>query len=85
MTYNYTPSNVCPMNIKFDVNNNIVTNIEFSGGCNGNLKALQSLLEGLSTDQIIDKCEGITCGRRPTSCTDQLTVAIKEALSTERN
>ncbi len=79
MTYNYTPENVCPSNIKLDIDGNIVRNIEFTGGCNGNLKTIQRLLDGMTVEQIEGKCKGVTCGRRPTSCSDQLAIAVLDA------
>ncbi len=83
MKYNYTPTNVCPQSISLDIDNNVVTNIEFGGGCNGNLKTIQSLLDGWTADKIIEKCDGITCGRRPTSCSDQLAQALKAATNSD--
>lgn len=80
MHYEYTPENVCAQQISFDLdNNNIVTNIQFYGGCNGNLKAISTLLEGSTVDFIQEKLLGNTCGRRPTSCADQLAKAVKSA------
>jgi len=57
----------------------VVTNIEFYGGCNGNLKAISKLLEGVTLAEIEEKLLGNTCGRRPTSCTDQLAKAVRAA------
>ncbi|MGB4658576.1 MAG: TIGR03905 family TSCPD domain-containing protein [Mobilitalea sp.] len=83
MEYTYTTENTCARNIKFNIEGNIVTNIEFlGGGCNGNLKAIPKLVEGWTVEQIEEKLAGITCGRRPTSCTDQLSKAVREAYQT---
>lgn len=80
MDYIYTTENTCARQIKLTIENDIVKNIEFlGGGCNGNLQALPRILEGWSADEIASKCSGITCGRRPTSCADQLVHAIREA------
>lgn len=79
MHYEYTPENVCAQQIAFDLDNNIVTNIQFYGGCNGNLKAISTLLDGSTVDFIQEKLLGNTCGRRPTSCADQLAKAVKTA------
>lgn len=79
MHYEYTSENVCAQQISFDLDNNIVTNIQFYGGCNGNLKAISTLLEGSTVDFIQEKLLGNTCGRRPTSCADQLAKAVKSA------
>ena len=65
--------------ISFDINGNIVSNIEFYGGCNGNLKAISKLLDGATVEEIESKLLGNTCGRRPTSCTDQLAIAVRKA------
>ncbi|WP_310602639.1 TIGR03905 family TSCPD domain-containing protein [Anaerosporobacter sp.] len=79
MVYNYTTKNTCSTNIKLELDGDIVKNIEFTGGCNGNLKAIQLLVQGWTVEQIEEKCHGITCGRRPTSCADQLALAVREA------
>lgn len=79
MTYNYTTENTCSSNIELELNGNIVTNIKFTGGCNGNLKAIPLLVDGWTVEEIEAKCKGITCGRRPTSCVDQLAIAVRKA------
>ncbi len=80
MRYTYKTEGVCTRTVSFDFDGEIVTNVEFDAGCNGNLKAISSLVDGLTPEQIIKKCEGITCGMRDTSCTDQLTKGLKEAM-----
>lgn len=79
MEYNYKTQNTCSTNIKVEIEGNIVKNIEFVGGCNGNLKAIPILVKDWTVEQIEEKCKGITCGRRPTSCADQLAYAVREA------
>lgn len=79
MDYTYTTSMVCSQEIQFHIEGNVITNVRFAGGCNGNLKALAKLVDGLTVEQIEEKLKGNTCGRRPTSCADQLCVAIREA------
>lgn len=79
MVYNYKTENTCSSNIKVEIEGNIVRNIEFTGGCNGNLKAIPILVDGWTVEQIEEKCTGITCGRRPTSCADQLARAVRAA------
>lgn len=81
MHFEYTPEIVCSQKIEFDLNDGCVTNLVFTGGCNGNLKAISILLDGCKAEDIINRLEGITCGRRPTSCSDQLTKALKAALN----
>ena len=79
MEFNYTTENTCSTNIKLDIEGNVVRNIVFTGGCNGNLKAIPILVDGWTVEQIEEKCKGITCGRRPTSCADQLARAVRAA------
>ena len=75
MEYIYNTENVCARRIKVELEGNIVKHVEFlDGGCNGNLKAVPRLVEGMTVEQI-----GITCGRRQTSCADQLTKAVRKA------
>lgn len=84
MRYEYKTENTCSQIISFDIDGNIITNIEFYGGCNGNLKAIAKLLEGATVEEIEEKLLGNTCGRRPTSCTDQLARAVKKAYEETR-
>jgi len=79
MRYEYKTENTCSQLISFDINENVVSNIEFYGGCNGNLKAISKLLDGATVEEIESKLLGNTCGRRPTSCTDQLAKAVRKA------
>ncbi len=80
MRYEYKTENTCSQLISFDIDGNVVTNIEFYGGCNGNLKAVSKLVQGMTVEEIESKLSGITCGRRPTSCADQLAKAVRESL-----
>lgn len=80
MEYIFKTENTCPKLIKFDLNGDIVTNVEFlGGGCPGNLQALPRLVEGMTVDEIEEKIGGIICGKRETSCADQLSKAVREA------
>lgn len=79
MVYQYKTKDTCSQKIDFEMEGNIVKNVVFTGGCNGNLKAIAKLVDGCSVEQIEEKCKGITCGRRPTSCADQLARAVREA------
>ena len=79
MRFQYRTQNVCSQIIYFDLNDNVVTNIEFYGGCNGNLKAISKLMNGKTVEEIEESLTGITCGSRPTSCTDQLAKAVRAA------
>lgn len=77
--FDYLPENTCSKLISLDLDDDIVRNIHFVGGCDGNLKTIPVLLEGWSVDQIERKLAGITCGRRGTSCSDQLAKAVRAA------
>ncbi len=79
MRYEYKTENTCAQAISFDISGNVISNIEFYGGCNGNLKAISMLLDGATVEEIESKLLGNTCGRRPTSCTDQLAIAVRKA------
>lgn len=79
MNYTYKPKMVCSKEISFDIEGNVITNVKFVGGCNGNLKAVSKLVDGMTVEEIEAKLKGNTCGMRPTSCADQLCLAIREA------
>lgn len=79
MHYDYKTENVCSQIISFDINDNVVTNIGFTGGCNGNLKAIAKLVDGWTVEKIEEYLRGNICGRRPTSCADQLAIAVRKA------
>lgn len=82
MRYEFEPKGVCPMEISFDIDSDHkVTNIEFFGGCNGNLKAVSKLVDGMTAEKINELLSGNTCGRKPTSCADQLAKAVMEAVA----
>lgn len=79
MQYTYKTKGTCSREIAFEVENGKVTNVQFFGGCNGNLKGIGALVEGMNIDDVIARVEGITCGMKSTSCPDQLAKALKEA------
>ena len=79
MTYECKTKGTCSTDITFDIEDNKVHNVHFTGGCNGNLKAVASLVEGLPVDEVISRLEGIKCGFKSTSCGDQLAHALIEA------
>ena len=79
MRFDYTTQNTCAQMISFDIEGNIITNIAFLGGCNGNLKAIAKLVDGWTVEKIEEMLRGNTCGRRPTSCADQLAKAVRMA------
>ena len=84
MHYTYHTQNTCSQIISMDIEGDVVHNISFEGGCNGNLKAVSRLVEGLTVSEIEEKLSGITCGRKPTSCGDQLAHAVREAYQAEQ-
>lgn len=79
MQYTYKTRGVCSQMISFEVEDNKVSNVQFFGGCNGNLKGIGALVEGMDIDDVIARVEGIKCGMKQTSCPDQLAKALKEA------
>ncbi len=81
MQYKFNPTGVCSMQITFDMENDIVTNVRFLGGCSGNTQGIAKLCEGRDANELIDVLEGIECGRKGTSCPDQLAMALKAALN----
>ncbi len=80
MHYDFTTRGVCSRQIAFDINEGRLENVAFTGGCDGNLKAIATLVEGMDPETVVKKCSGITCGRKATSCGDQLAEAVKKAM-----
>ena len=78
MTYSYKTNGTCSREIRFDVTDGVISNVEFIGGCNGNLKGIGELVKGMSIDDVIAKLENIKCGFKNTSCPAQLANALKE-------
>ena len=78
--YTYTPRDVCPQAITFEIESGILTKVHFEGGCNGNLQALSKLVQGMKVEDVIAKLRGIDCEGRGTSCSDQLTRGLEEVL-----
>ena len=81
MTYTYKTQGTCSEKITFDLEDGIVKNVNFEGGCNGNLKGISALVEGKEAEEVIKTVSGITCGFKSTSCPDQLARALHEALN----
>jgi uncharacterized protein (TIGR03905 family) len=79
MRYDYKTKSVCATNISFDLNGDKVSNVTFTNGCNGNLKAISKLVDGMTVDEIESKLKGNICGAKNTSCADQLAIAVREA------
>lgn len=78
MQYTYKTRGTCAQMISFEVENNKLSNVQFFGGCNGNLKGIGALVEGMDIDDVIARLEGTKCGMKSTSCPDQLANALKE-------
>ena len=79
MQYEYTTKGTCSRQILFDIEDGKVKNVQYIGGCNGNLKGIAALVEGMDMDEIIARVEGVKCGMKSTSCPDQLAQALKAA------
>ena len=74
--YEYKTSGTCSRSILFDIEDGKVKNVQFIGGCNGNLKGIAALVEGMDADEVIARVQGVTCGMKKTSCPDQLAQAL---------
>ena len=85
MNYTYRTEYTCSQAISFQLEGNVVTDIVFYGGCDGNLKAISKLVDGWTVEQIEEKLLGNTCGRKPTSCADQLAKAVREAYDKQQS
>lgn len=81
MQYSYQTSGTCSREILFEIEDGKVKNVQYIGGCNGNLKGIGALIEGMDATEAIARLEGITCGPKATSCPDQLAKALKKALA----
>lgn len=79
MTFEYKTRGVCSRLMRFEIDDNIVHNVEIVGGCNGNSQGVASLVEGMDVDEVIRRTQGIHCGWKDTSCPDQLAQALTEA------
>lgn len=78
MRYEYKTKGTCSQRIEFEIEEGKLTNVQYFGGCNGNLKGIGKLVEGMEVDAVISRLEGICCGYKSTSCPDQLATALKE-------
>lgn len=77
--HTYIPRGVCARRIDVELEGDTIKNVRFTGGCNGNLKAISKLVSGQKVDDVVALLQGNTCGPRSTSCADQLTLALREA------
>ncbi len=83
MKHTFNTKGTCSRQISFELDGNIVKNVSFIGGCDGNLKAVSSLVEGLTVEEIEKRVKGIRCGFKSTSCSDQLALAVRTAYNEE--
>ena len=79
MQFEYKTKGTCSQRILFEIEDNKLKNVQYIGGCNGNLKGISALVEGMDVDEVIARVEGTTCGMKATSCPDQLAQALKQA------
>lgn len=84
MNYKYRTRGTCAREISFELEDGIVKNVSFFGGCNGNLKGISALIEGRKAEEIIPLIKGTKCGFKSTSCPDQLALALEEALNANK-
>lgn len=85
MRFTYKTKGVCASEISFELDGETVKNVSFVGGCNGNLKAISKLVEGMNANDVKQKLIGNTCGFKNTSCADQLAIAVEQALKQNQN
>jgi uncharacterized protein (TIGR03905 family) len=83
MKYSFRPQGVCSRNVTFEIEDGIIKNVSFEGGCNGNLKGIAALAEGKKAEDVIASLSGIRCGFKQTSCPDQFAKALETALKGE--
>lgn len=76
----YTPKGVCSSLIDIEIENGVIVSVIFSGGCNGNLQGISSLVRGMKPEDAIARLKGIRCGMKPTSCPDQLATALESMI-----
>nr|WP_202621086.1 TIGR03905 family TSCPD domain-containing protein [Pseudoflavonifractor sp. 524-17] len=84
VTIEFNPQGVCSRHMKIDVEDGVIRAVEIQGGCPGNLQAISRLVVGMRAEDVVERLEGIRCGGKPTSCPDQLTRALRQALPLEK-
>ena len=80
MTYTYIPRGVCARQMKIELDGNVIKQVEILGGCSGNLQGISSLVVGMTVEHAVERMKGIRCGFKSTSCPDQLSIALTEAM-----
>lgn len=81
MTYTYIPRGVCSRKMTVELEDGIIKDVRIDGGCSGNLQGISTLVKGMSAKDAMEKLRGIRCGMKPTSCPDQLSIALEKALA----
>ena len=81
MTYSYKTKGTCSTQIDLELDGNVVHNVKFTGGCNGNLQGISALVKGMKPEEAINRLKGIRCGFKSTSCPDQLAHALEEMIA----
>ena len=81
MKYNYTTKGTCSSAISLELEDGIIRSVKFQGGCNGNLQGIAALVKGMKAEEAIQKLRGIRCGFKSTSCPDQLSIALEQAIT----
>ena len=79
--FTFYPQGVCSMMIEIELEDDIIKDVVFTGGCNGNLSGISKLIKGMKAEDVVEKLEGTTCGFKDTSCPDQLSKALKQAMA----
>ena len=82
--FTFYPEGVCSMMIEIELDGDNIKDVVFTGGCNGNLNGISKLIKGMNAEDVIEKLEGTRCGFKDTSCPDQLSKALRQALAESR-
>lgn len=85
MRYKYVPNGTCSRLIEFSVEDGILKDVKYTGGCDGNLKGISKLVEGMKIEDVIEKLKGVGCGMKSTSCPDQLAQALTTVIEKQKN
>lgn len=85
MRYKYETKGTCSKLIEFTVEDGILKDVKYTGGCNGNLQGISKLVEGMKVEEVIDKLKGLSCGMKSTSCPDQLARALSVVIEKQKN
>ncbi len=84
-SYTYQTRGTCSREIEVQLEGKTIRSVTFTGGCPGNLEGISKLVEGMEIDQVIERFTGVRCGNKPTSCPDQLAIALQEAYAAEQS